>query len=95
MHAFLGAFLVGIALGGHNGETNEAHDVISHFALSFFAPIYFVSMGLTVNFAVNFDLAQVLVVFVVACISKVGGVILGARLAGMPLTARYGRSHLG
>jgi Kef-type K+ transport system membrane component KefB len=85
VHAFLGAFLVGIALGGHNGEANEAHDVISHFALSFFAPIYFVSMGLTVNFAVNFDLAQVVVVFVVACLSKVGGVLLGARLAGMPL----------
>jgi Kef-type K+ transport system membrane component KefB len=86
MHAFLGAFLVGIALGGHNGETNEAHDVISHFSLSFFAPIYFVSMGLTVNFAANFDLAQVLVVLVAACVSKIGGVILGARLAGMPLT---------
>ena len=68
--------------------------MISHFALSFFAPIYFVSMGLTVNFADNFALAQVLVVLLVACVSKIGGVLLGARLAGMPLTAKRGASPL-
>src|SRR5262245_18722053 len=38
MHAFLGAFLVGVALGGRNAEQKEAHDVIGHFVMSFFAP---------------------------------------------------------
>jgi Kef-type K+ transport system membrane component KefB len=85
IHAFLGAFLVGVALGGNDEERNEAHDVISHFALSFFAPIYFVSMGMTTNFITNFDGLLVLLILVVACVSKVGAVLLGARLAGMPL----------
>lgn len=85
IHAFLGAFLVGVALGGNNKEWDEAHDVISHFVLSFFAPIYFVSMGMTTNFITNFDWTLVLLLFVVACVSKVGSVLLGARLAGMPL----------
>lgn len=85
IHAFLGAFLTGAALGGNGREKNEAHEVISHFVLSFFAPIYFVSMGMMANFAANFDLMLVLVILLVACASKVGGVILGARLAGMPI----------
>ena len=85
VHAFLGAFLVGVALGGNGEEKNEAHEVITHFVLSFFAPIYFVSMGMQANFVANFDWALVAVLLVVACVSKVGAVLIGARLAGMPL----------
>jgi Kef-type K+ transport system membrane component KefB len=85
IHAFLGAFLVGVALGGEDREWNEAHDVLSHFVLSFFAPIYFVSMGMTTNFITNFDWTLVLLILAIACASKVGAVLLGARLAGMPL----------
>ena len=58
---------------------------MAHFTLSFFAPIYFISIGMTTNYITNFDVALVLLIFVVACISKVGSVLLGARLAGMPL----------
>jgi Kef-type K+ transport system membrane component KefB len=85
IHAFLGAFLVGVALGGGNREQKEAHDVIGHFVMSFFAPIYFISMGMTTNFIRNFDLALVALILVVACISKIGAVLLGAKAAGMPL----------
>jgi Kef-type K+ transport system membrane component KefB len=86
IHAFLGAFLVGAALGGTDKEKNEAHDVISQFVLSFFAPIYFVSMGMTANFVASFDWKLVLIIVIVACVSKVGSVLLGARMAGMALT---------
>ena len=85
IHVFLGAFLIGAALSGHSEDHQEAHDVMAHFALSFFAPIYFISIGMTTNYITNFDVALVLLIFVVACISKVGSVLLGARLAGMPL----------
>lgn len=84
VHAFLGAFLVGASLGGIEKERHEAHDAVAHFALSFFAPIYFVSMGMGTNFLTHFDGALVGLVFVVACVSKIGAVLLGARLAGMP-----------
>jgi len=85
IHAFLGAFLVGVALGGRNQEQKEAHDVIGHFVMSFFAPIYFISMGMTTNFIRNFDLTLVALILVVACVSKIGSVLLGAKAAGMPL----------
>jgi Kef-type K+ transport system membrane component KefB len=83
MHAFLGAFLVGVAVGGRNPEQKEAHDVIGHFVMSFFAPIYFISMGMTTNFIRNFDLTLVVLIFAVACVSKIGAVLIGARVAGM------------
>ena len=82
LHAFLGAFLIGVALGE---EHKEAHDVIGNFVLSFFAPIYFISMGMTTNFIKNFDAALALLILVVACVSKVGAVLLGAKAAGMPI----------
>ena len=85
IHAFLGAFLAGVALGGKTAECNEANEVISFFVMSFFAPIYFVSMGMTVNFIAHFDLALVSLVLAAAMISKLGAVLLGARLAGMRL----------
>lgn len=85
VHAFLGAFLVGAALSNHGAEHQEGHDVIMSFALSFFAPIYFVSMGMTTNYITNFDGLLVLVILVAALASKLGSVLLGAKLAGMPL----------
>ena len=83
VHAFLGAFLMGAALSNHGQEHQEAHDVIMSFALSFFAPIYFVSMGMVTNYITNFDALLVLVIFVAALVSKLGSVLLGAKLAGM------------
>jgi Kef-type K+ transport system membrane component KefB len=81
--AFLGAFLVGASLGGNGQERNEAHEAITFFVLSFFAPIYFVSMGMTTNYITNFDGILVLVITAAAFVSKIGAVLLGARLAGM------------
>jgi Kef-type K+ transport system membrane component KefB len=83
VHAFLGAFLIGAALSSHGQEHQEAHDVIMGFALSFFAPIYFVSMGMTTNYIANFDGLLVLVIVAVALVSKLSSVLLGAKLAGM------------
>ncbi len=85
IHAFLGAFLVGAALSGQGDENREAHDVIMRFALSFFAPIYFISMGMTTNFITNFDWKLVVVFLTVALVSKLFGVLLGVRMARMPI----------
>ncbi|MDD5584495.1 MAG: cation:proton antiporter [Candidatus Omnitrophica bacterium] len=87
IHAFLGAFLVGIALGGgyNDAARNEVRELMTNFALSFFAPIYFVSLGLNVNFISNFDFVLVSVIIVAAFLSKIGAVTIGARLAGMRL----------
>ena len=79
-HAVFGAFLVGVALGQGMSpdEEHQAHEIIHRFAVSFFAPLYFVSVGLKVNFASNFDPLLVLVVLVIACVGKIAGAGLGA-----------------
>ena len=46
IHAILGVFLAGVAFASCYGEQQQAHEVVHRFALSFFVPIYFVSIGL-------------------------------------------------
>jgi Kef-type K+ transport system membrane component KefB len=41
----------------NEGDKSEASDAIARFVLSFFAPIYLVSMGLNANFITGFDLS--------------------------------------
>jgi Kef-type K+ transport system membrane component KefB len=84
VHAFLGAFLIGVALGDAKGQHAEAHRVIGGFVMSF-APIYFISMGMSANFVTHFDPLLVAVILAVACTSKIGAVLVGAKAAGMPL----------
>jgi Kef-type K+ transport system membrane component KefB len=84
IHAIFGAFLLGVALARTSGERYHAHEVVYQFALSFFAPLFFVSIGLKADFAVNFDLLLVLLILVVACAGKVGGAGLAAWASGMP-----------
>ena len=71
VHAFLGAFLIGVALSAAKEQHLEAHETIGAFVMSF-APIYFISMGMTTNFITNFDALLVVVILVVACVTKIG-----------------------
>jgi len=84
LHAVFGAFLVGVALARNHEARNRPREVLYQFAMSFFAPLYFVSIGLKANFAASFDLPLVCLVFVIACVGKIGGVGFGAWLGGMP-----------
>ncbi len=83
IHAILGAFLAGIALASRYGEQKQAHEVVHRFAISFFVPIYFVSIGLKANFSINFDLPLLLFILSVASVGKICGAGLGAWMGGM------------
>ncbi len=67
-----------------NGET-RTQEIIHQFVISFFAPIYFVSIGMKANFLANFDLPLVLLVIAIATIGKVVGVSIGALIGGTSL----------
>jgi Kef-type K+ transport system membrane component KefB len=82
IHAFLGPFFLGIALSSTAKEHLKAYDVIHQFAMGFFVPIYFVSMGLTANFITSFEPILVLVILLTACLSKTLSAYAGARLGG-------------
>jgi Kef-type K+ transport system membrane component KefB len=84
IHAVFGAFLVGLAFSQNLGKRDEAHEMIYQFVMYFFAPLYFVSIGLKANFVASFDPVLVLVVLSIACIGKILGVTLGLRASKMP-----------
>lgn len=84
LHAFLGPFVFGIALAPPADDVDdEAYDGIRRFAHGFFAPIYFVSLGLTTDFARHFVWPLVVAMIVVASVSKIPAAFLGARLGGL------------
>jgi Kef-type K+ transport system membrane component KefB len=85
IHAIFGAFLLGVALGRSHAERNQDHDTIYQFAVSFFAPLYFVSIGLKVNFIEHFDFMVSLIILLTACVGKICGAGLGAFWGGMKL----------
>jgi len=84
IHAIFGAFLVGAAVGDSIHLRECTRVTIDHFISFIFAPVFFASIGLKVNFAAHFDLALVLTVLALAFGCKLAGGIVGARWGGMP-----------
>jgi Kef-type K+ transport system membrane component KefB len=83
IHAILGAFIAGLAIGDSVYLREQAREIIHQFVTNFFAPLFFVSIGLKVNFIEHFDLTIVLVILLLAFVGKVAGAWIGARLGGM------------
>jgi Kef-type K+ transport system membrane component KefB/mannitol/fructose-specific phosphotransferase system IIA component (Ntr-type) len=84
VHAVIGAFMVGVALGDSRHLREHTRTTIEQFVSHAFAPLFFAGIGLTLDFAAHFDLALVAVVLVIACAGKILGCGLGARAAGLP-----------
>ncbi|MGA9190043.1 MAG: cation:proton antiporter [Methanosarcina sp.] len=83
IHSVFGAFLVGLAFSQNLEKRDDAHEMVYQFVMYFFAPLYFVSIGLRANFVASFDLVLVLTVLVIACIGKIFGVTLGLMISKM------------
>jgi len=83
IHAIFGAFLFGIALGDSRHLRGRTRRTLEQFISFIFAPLFFASVGLRVNFVENFDLVLVLLILVLATAGKLLGCGLGAWLSGM------------
>lgn len=84
LHAVFGAFLAGVALGDSSHLRGVTRTTIGDFVGHFFAPLFFGSIGLAVDYAASFDPLLCAAVLVVACAGKVLGCGLGARWSGVP-----------
>ena len=84
VHAVFGAFLAGVALGDSSHLRERTRATIADFVGSFFAPLFFAGVGLSVDFVANFDLQLCALVTLVACFVKIVGCGFGAAVAGMP-----------
>lgn len=79
-----GAFLLGVALSPRSKKQGPAYEAIHGIVLRVFAPIYFVSIGIRVDFFHSFDPALVLITFLIACLGKIAGAGVGAWIGKMP-----------
>lgn len=82
IHAIFGAFIMGIALGDSEHLSERAKEIVHQFINNIFAPLFFVAIGLKVNFAANFDLGLTLAIVAIAFAGKIIGSGLGTRLGG-------------
>jgi mannitol/fructose-specific phosphotransferase system IIA component (Ntr-type) len=89
IHAIFGSFLVGVALGASPHLQERTRMMLDEFVSFIFAPIFFASIGLRVNFVTNFDVALVLSVLLLACLGKFAGALLGGRWSGLPTRERW------
>jgi Kef-type K+ transport system membrane component KefB len=80
--AIFGAFIMGVAIGNSPYFTQKAKDTFHDIVTYVFSPLFFVSIGLKVNFVSNFDIIIVLFVLVISILGKVVGGFIGARLSG-------------
>jgi len=83
VHAIFGSFMVGIAMGDTPHFRERLRIVIDQFISFFFAPLFFASIGLKLNFATSFDPLLVFTILIIACFGKVLGCSLGARIGGL------------
>lgn len=99
IHAIFGAFIMGVALGDSEHFSERAKEIVHQFINNIFAPLFFVSIGLRVNFITNFDLLLTLAILAIAFTGKIIGSGLGARIGGFSwkesLAAGFGMNARG
>jgi Kef-type K+ transport system membrane component KefB len=99
IHAIFGAFIMGVALGDSEHFSERAKEIVHQFINNIFAPLFFVSIGLRVNFILNFDLVLTLIILAIAFVGKIVGSGLGTRLGGFSwkesLAAGFGMNARG
>ncbi len=82
IHSIFGAFLFGVALGDSVHLREKTRHTLENFISFIFAPIFFASIGLHVDFIANFDLMLVVIVLVIATLGKLIGCGLASRWVG-------------
>ncbi len=83
MHAVFGAFIMGIAIGDSRRLREHTRQTLHEFVTSVFTPVFFGSMALRLDFAKAFDLRLVAIIVAVACVAKIVGCAVGARVTGV------------
>lgn len=99
IHAIFGAFIVGVALGDSEHLSERAKEILHQFINNIFAPLFFVAIGLKVNFIENFDPLLTVVIIAIAFAGKIIGSGWGTRLGGFTwresLAASFGMNARG
>ena len=83
IHAAFGFLVAGVMAGGAPAISERNRETITQMVYAVFVPLFFVSIGLRVDFLANFDLLLVSLVTAVAIAGKLFGAWLGARMSAI------------
>ncbi len=83
MHPVFGGFVMGIALGDSSRLREQTRQQLHDFVTYVFTPVFFATMALRFDFLASFDLRLTLVVMAIACMAKIAGSSVGARVGGV------------
>jgi Kef-type K+ transport system membrane component KefB len=84
IHAIFGAFLIGVAIGDSPHLKEQTRSAMGQFIGFIFAPLFFASIGLRVDFSAHFNILLVLIMLAVILVGKIPSCAVGARLGGLP-----------
>lgn len=82
MHTILGAFIMGVALGDSVHLKQSTREIIQQFITNIFAPLFFVYIGLRINFVQAFDPTIVIIILILGFAGKIIGAGFGAYRGG-------------
>ncbi|MCG8430282.1 MAG: cation:proton antiporter [Candidatus Omnitrophica bacterium] len=88
IHALFGFFIAGIMAGGSRALSENARQVISQMVYAIFVPLFFVNIGLKVDFLKSFDIFLVLLISGVGIFGRFWGAWIGVNLTALPKTNR-------
>lgn len=88
IHALFGFFVAGIMAGGSRALSENARQVISQMVYAIFVPLFFVNIGLKIDFFKSFDIFLVLLISVVGISGRFLGAWLGVNFTKLSKTNR-------
>lgn len=83
LHTALGGFVVGVTVADSMRLRERTRQTIHQFVTNVFAPVFFATAALRVDFVANFSPLLCLGVFAIATLAKLVGCAVGARVAGL------------
>ncbi|MFA5088611.1 MAG: cation:proton antiporter, partial [Candidatus Omnitrophota bacterium] len=88
IHALFGFFIAGIMAGGSRALSENVRQVISQMVYAIFVPLFFVNIGLKIDFLGNFDIFLVSLITVIGISGRFLGAWIGVNLTQMPKSNR-------
>ena len=89
IHALFGFFVAGIVGGEAKNLSEESRRVISQMVHAIFVPIFFVNVGLKIDFLAHFHIGLVLLVTGVGVAGRFIGAWVGVSLTGQFRESRH------
>ncbi|MFH1441276.1 MAG: cation:proton antiporter [Candidatus Omnitrophota bacterium] len=88
IHALFGFFIAGIMAGSARALSENVRQIISQMVYAIFVPLFFVNIGLKVDFLANFDIWLVLLISVIGILGRFLGAWLGVNFTRLSKSNR-------